>query len=457
MVPLGLSPAAMEDSGDEDLADIAISNVAVPTYAVTRVDVDKEIRESKARRERQNEMKAVCQQEAECDNQQNLDVLQIRPLPQPEICSLPPDRKIFQQDRSQKSFNSASLTTENIFPSNGSTCSLDNVDEFFYWIRSKLKAASVDQKRRLFQYLWLLMSCHPKPHVVQKSCDTLVDFNSSWRLSYEEVILVFYNWGVSPSDFSSNMPLENIVASLNTSPVVSAFNVENTLRILNYQLTDNNLGATDESAKSIFVLLLLLALDTEYRQCLSEIYSCLEHLTVYAKSINSKWIEDYCQALFAIGLHHAQLAFLIECVVPEQMRWCLCLAFCQHIFSEEICFEADPQTNILHDILHNHFEEFMKLGSWELYSVLSVVSAGISHSITFETDPEIKRGFLHWLNHYMERRPERKKDDIDVDAILIAELVSRLQAEWEAMWPGMHAENVDEIQSEESEEMEDDE
>lgn len=34
----------------------------------------------------------------------------------------------------------------------------------------------------------------------------------------------------------------------------------------------------------------------------------------------------------------------------------------------------------------------------------------------------------------MERRIERRTNDIDVDATLIVQLVSRLQAEWESTW-----------------------
>lgn len=47
---------------------------------------------------------------------------------------------------------------------------------------------------------------------------------------------------------------------------------------------------------------------------------------------------------------------------------------------------------------------------------------------------EIKNGFLDLLNQYMERKIERRTDDIDVDATLLVQLVSRLQAEWESTW-----------------------
>lgn len=60
----------------------------------------------------------------------------------------------------------------------------------------------------------------------------------------------------------------------------------------------------------------------------------------------------------------------------------------------------------------------------------------------------IKKGFLDWLNTYMDRKPERRSNGLDVDAVHIEELVSRLQAEWELLWLEGHntqSETVEEI------------
>ena len=92
--------------------------------------------------------------------------------------------------------------------------------------------------------------------------------------------------------------------------------------------------------------------------------------------------------------------------------------------------------------------------------MISIVDSGISQVVSFETDhvcsytsslflvfklckvlakefilfQEVKNGFLDWLNQYMERKVERRTQDIDVDGTIIVQLVSRLQAEWESSW-----------------------
>lgn len=136
------------------------------------------------------------------------------------------------------------------------------------------------------------------------------------------------------------------------------------------------------------------------------------------------------------------------------------------------------QPAVLLNLLDRHFEEFLKLPSWDLYSMISIVDSGISVSVTFETDSVsddfvvrcnqqfkecwcienplkqliflqvIKKGFLDWLNTYMDRKPERRSNGLDVDAVHIEELVSRLQAEWELLWLEGHnsqSETVEEI------------
>ncbi|XP_034235317.1 uncharacterized protein LOC117641794 isoform X2 [Thrips palmi] len=412
-------------------------------YAVTRINVDAEIAQNRARKE----LKRQIEEHQLVFDDQTEDQINIPDLPKPTICAFPPSRQFFHPDRSLRTFNCDSLTTEKLGPSKFFKCSSENADEFFSWVRSKFKTSDDDLQRQYLQYLWLLMSCHPNEFIVQNCYDLLIEYNSCWKLTFEEVVLVFYNWGASPSDFVSEHDIESIISNLDCSILISPVNVEkvseNTLvpvkvvnvqkvlQVLSYQLSCNNLEGSQSCKKSIFILLTLLVLDKNYYSCLSSVHACLEHL---ANSQTSPWIAEYCESLLQTVSHHAEVAFLSECVVPECMRWCLCVAHCQQVFSLQQTFVADSDPLLLMNILLGNFDTFLKLESWELYSLVSIVDSGLSQVVSFETDHDIKCGFLDWLNQFMERKFERRTPDIDVDATLIVQLVSRLQAEWESTW-----------------------
>ncbi|KAK3911850.1 Protein BCCIP-like protein [Frankliniella fusca] len=431
----------MSDSGEDDLPDLAIGNFNEnKPYIPTKIDVDAEIAKNLERKERRKQI-AIAKSEYE---KQAYEPVTVKSIQEPTIQTLPPSRPIFNPERSLIYLNQDHLTTEQFFPSPYKFCTSDNVDEFFYWIQSKLKSSSDDCKQKFLQYLWLLLSCHSDRVVVEKCCSMLLEHNQlwkCWRLKYEEVVFVFCNWGVAPEDFISGLDSRNISSSLEPSPIISLYNVENILTILDCQLMIQDLESSEEnylSSKAIFIFLVLLPLDHKFLRCLPEVFKCLERLADRAKSHSSSWLEDYCAEILRLESHHARVAFLLECVVPESMRWCLCLAYCQKVFGLQPTFVADPDPTILRDLLLDARNDCLLLDSWDLYSLISIVDSGISCVINYETDRKIKEDFLEWLSLYMIRRNERRAnlqaEEIDVDAAILAELVSRMQAQWESKW-----------------------
>ncbi|KAJ1526282.1 hypothetical protein ONE63_009436 [Megalurothrips usitatus] len=436
----------MNDSTDDDLPDIAIDSIShVTVRQITKIDVDAEIAGNLARKELK---KKISEQKIEF-KEELPKLIEIQDAPEPKICSFPPQRQVFDPKLSLKVFKSDTIGIESFSSSNFNSCTSTNADEFFMWMKAKYKNSSEEIKREFLRYLWLLISCHPDPSVVLKCYDVLVEFNSCWKLQYEEVILVLKNWGVPLRDFVSNLDFSHILAPLDADQLVSVCNVQHTLQILRCQLMVEDLGGDQSLRRTLFIILTLLPLDKNYFACLPDVCACLEELIVFSKSGDPLWVESYCEGLFQVELHHAQVAFLAECVVPQSMRWCICFAYCQQVFSLDQTFFAEPEPSLLQDILLDNVDKLLKLGSWELYSLISLVDTGISLAVTCETEYSVRKGFMDWLSCYMERRIERRTDDIDVDASYIAELVSRLQAEWESTWlaePGAQNMSVDEVE-----------
>lgn len=71
------------------------------------------------------------------------------------------------------------------------------------------------------------------------------------------------------------------------------------LQVLSYQLIVNNLEGDENCKKSVFILLTLLVLDTEYFPCLSAVHACLEQIT---RSQNSPWVGNKVVLFFSLTL-----------------------------------------------------------------------------------------------------------------------------------------------------------
>ncbi|PNF36386.1 hypothetical protein B7P43_G17800 [Cryptotermes secundus] len=261
----------------------------------------------------------------------------------------------------------------------------------------KLPSLSDEVLHPLCQFLFLLMSVHRDERTVHACAVTLYCIKGDWYPSFDIILIIFINWGIS-SEFldvysigkNGNFPLK-LTKKLVSNLRVPDNNVEKVLEFIHSVAPSLSKNGPEDKFNKLMQVLVLSALDEGFRSPVLQ--SCYSRcIGVLLNAIpESQWNENrvwaLCQMLHRDGTEHFHNQAVVCCSLltlsPHAIEIAKALAFAtlNHLLATELKTKPlDSIANTSIFALLKYYEPVNELNCYVLYIIIMLVDFCLSRA-----------------------------------------------------------------------------